>query len=171
MDIVLLLGLLMVGEGMIFLPFIIIGRLGGWPEGFWRLLRIKYFVFWIIDADNTLNRHVMIWKNLKTHSPTYFDFHDKRFYIDKSNTLRSKGRPAWAYLPDNAFPVPILTKDRDKILDPEKIQKAFRTHVVKEMFRLRELTNKQNQRNYMKYLLYGVVFLGTIYILVAFHVI
>jgi hypothetical protein len=168
-DLGLLLILLIVGEIIIMLPFLIFMRLGGYPVGLWRILRIKFFFFWLIDPDNTLNKIPYRWNHIQTHSPSYFDYKGKRFYIDKQNTMRSLGRPAWMYFPDNAFPVPVLTAERTRLLDPEKVKKAFNNEMLKQWYRIRNPEQKGFQIG--RIVIYGVIALVALFVLLSLHVI
>lgn len=160
---------LMIGEMILIIPFAIFMRLGGWPEGLWRILRLKYFVFWILDADNTMMRHILLWKEIKTHSPSYFDWKGKRYYIDKLNTLRSKGRPAWLYQPNNGFPIPALTMNRQSV-DPEAIRTAFRSKTLQDYMRFRE-GKKENPTNWSRIILFMGLGVLAIIVLAMLHVI
>lgn len=168
-DLGLIIFLLIGGELILMAPAIIFMKLGGYPIGLWRILRIKFFFFWLIDPDNTLNKIPYRWSNIKTHSPSYFDYKGKRFYIDKQNTMRSLGRPAWMYFPDNAFPVPVLTAERTRLLDPEKVKKAFNNEMLKQWYRIR---NKEKEGlPFGRIFLYGAIALLVLLMLLSFHVI
>lgn len=160
---------LLIGELMLIIPFGIFIRLGGWPEGAWRIFRLKYFVFFIYDADGTAIRHISLWKNIKTHSPSYFDDHGHRYFIDKLNTERSKGRPAWRYTVNNSFPIPVFTMNRQSV-DSEAIRTAFNSKQLQDYMRFRE-GKRESNTNWSRIALYGFVVIITIFILASLHVI
>lgn len=160
---------LMIGEIILIFPFAIFMRLGGYPEGLWRILRFKYFTFKIYDADKTPMRHIMLFHNIKTHSPSYFDFKGHRYYIDTLNTERDKGRPSWRYLVNNAFPIPIFTMNRQSV-DAEAIRKAFNSKQLQDYLHFRE-GKKESNTNWSRIILAMALGVLGIFVLVSLHVI
>jgi hypothetical protein len=136
-DYTIVIAELFISEMILIIPVMLFMRLGGWPEGFYRIFRIKYFAFWDIDSDNSLIPHVLHWRHLKTHSPTYFDYKGKRYYTDEFNTMRRNGRPAWMYKKNNAFPIPVNTMQRQSV-DAEAIRKAFNSKQLQDYLQSRE---------------------------------
>jgi len=133
----LLIGL-MILEFLMMIPVIAFARLGGWPEGFYRIFRIKYFAFRYLDADLELRKAVLRWTEIKVHSPAYFDFRGRRFYIDKLNTIKANGRASWLYPAlENGFPFPLVTMDRQSV-DSEAIREAFNSKQLKDYLHARE---------------------------------
>lgn len=153
--------LLALGQWIIMIPFGIFFKLGGYPEGAYRMFRIQYFVFYILGPDMGFSRHTKKLVDIKTHSPSYFDDGGKRYYIDRANMARSNGRPAWYYDPRNAFPIPWFT-DKGKELDPEKVKRAFKTDIVKQVYHLRD-EPKIAKGSPIKYLAYASVALVAMY--------
>lgn len=137
---ILLFGVMMI-EFIMIVPFLIWIRLGGNPEGTYRIFRVKYFVYWVVDHDGSLVRNTMKWSRIMTKSPAHF-VDDKNGdpsmtrYVDKQNTGRSRGRPAWMYHIDNAIPIPYISGYRDKVLDPITINRAYRTEIDRRLDRI-----------------------------------
>ena len=146
------------------IPFGIFFKLGGYPEGAYRMFRIPYFVFYMLQPDMSFARHPKKLRDIKTHSPSFFDWSGKRFYIDRANTARSNGRPAWYYDPRNSFPIPWFT-DKGKELDPEKVKRAFKTEIIKQIYKLREEPTIRKGSN-VKYLAYASVALVAFYFII-----
>lgn len=119
-------------------PFIIFIRLGGWPEGYYRMFRIKYFSAIFIDSEGTPQRFPLKSKLLTTGAPelpSYFSFKGfanavGRYYLDKKEQTKHNGRMSQYYWPDNPFPIPILTLSKNAVLSAESLEKAFHDETV-----------------------------------------
>ncbi len=134
------LATLLIGIQIIVLvPLLVIFRLGGIPEGIWRLLHIKYFVFFILDPDNTPIRHVKKFVYMQVKSPEHFNYGNRIFYTDKQNMTRSKGRPSWYYTPNNSIPIPMVTGTQDsKVFDPMTIWRFANIDIERRILSLRK---------------------------------
>src|SRR5207247_9707282 len=81
-------------------PMILFVKLGGWPEGFFRIFRVKYFSPIFIDCQNTPRRFPLRSSIIKTGDPTlppYFEYKGcstgvVRYYLDKSDQTKHNGR-------------------------------------------------------------------------------
>lgn len=123
--------------GVIVSTLAIFLRLGGWPEGYYRIMRIPRFIYFIIDTDGNPVRHCIKASKIIVQSPPKFlDLNGKVRYIDRPNLTRSKGAPSHYYQPDNALPNTMLTGNRDLILDPRRIDRAYRTEIVTRLFKI-----------------------------------
>jgi hypothetical protein len=130
--------------GVNLLIFMMIGpliawiRLGGHPEGTYRIFRVKYFSAIFIDAEGTPRRFPLRQSLLKTGAPelpAYFEFKGfangvGRYYTDKLNQTKHSGRMSQYYMPDNPFPIPIMTMARSALLGAEQLEKAFNDETV-----------------------------------------
>lgn len=145
------------------IPVAIFVRLGGWPEGYYRIARIKYFVYFILDPDNTPIRFVSKMNNMKVKSPMHFNHSGNTYYPDKQNTCRSKGRPAWYFQRDQSVAIPIVTGNRDPLLNPITINKAYRIDVLGNLNKLKK--DKSTHANY--FLIAGLVIATILGILLA----
>ncbi len=148
-------------------PIMVFMRLGGWPEGFYRIFRIKYFAFWLIDTDGALIPHILHWRHLKTHSPTYFDYKGHRYYTDTYNTMKRNGRSAWMYTTANAFPIPTISMKRQSV-DSEAIRTAFNSKQLQDYLRARE--GKQEKSNLGRYALIAILAIVFLFLIsMVFH--
>lgn len=141
-------------------------KLGGHPEGTYRILRIAYFVQFLFLEDGTIKRHVFKWDRIITASPPHFITKNGTFYIDRENSARSRGRPAWYYHIGKALPVPINTgqfQTPGYNLDPLTIKRAYRTDIAR---RLRSISEPKLKLRWLLWVLAGLVVLGIIYYLV-----
>lgn len=136
-------------ELLIAIPLIAFARLGGWPEGFYRIFRIKYFAFRYYDADGEMKVVPLKWTEIKTHSPSYFDYHGARHYVDKDNTDKRNGRPAWLYPNiDAPFPFPTHTYPHTKI-SAEAIRNAFNSKQLQDYLKARERGIVQDEKSHL----------------------
>lgn len=181
-DITSLIVYAILGEFILLGPFAIFVRLGGYPEGYYRLLKIRYFGFVLYDPDGTPLRRVKKSSSIITKSPPHFNYSFKgadgakisrTFYIDKPNAERFRGRPQWRYTQDNALPIPIFTGkvsislengttiertfgEADKKLEPRAIFKAYNTDIPSDLLKLGQDKPKKGPN----WLLIGGVALG-----------
>lgn len=118
----------------IMIPMFIWVKLGGHPEGTYRILRIKYFSAIFIDSEGTPQRFPIKSKELKTGSPelpSYFEYRGfakgvGRYYLDKKEQTKHNGRMSQYYFPDNPFPIPIMTMAKnDVVVAAERLEKEF----------------------------------------------
>src|SRR5689334_2648657 len=106
---IFLIGGFVVFEIITIIPLAIFLRLGGYPEGLWRILRIPRFAFILYTPDGEPIRRVKKMSEIKVKSPPHFDFNGRTYYTSKENAERVKGAPQWRYTPDNSLPIPIFT--------------------------------------------------------------
>lgn len=123
-----------------FLPLLIFFRvwysLGGWPEAWYRLRRVDYFVQFIREASGKITRHVHKWDKIRRNSPAMFSFKGGDWLVDEDLQSRSNGRPAWFYNYNDARPIPMGV---DKLrCDPVLIQKGFRNKTIGDIHRTGE---------------------------------
>lgn len=145
------------------LPLLIWIRLGGHPEGTYRILRIKYFSPIFIDAGRTPRRFILRFKELKTGAPTlpaYFRITGfanalGRYYVDPSNTTNHNGRESWYYHPDNPFPIPMLTLRKEAMISAQELEKAFNDETVIDFLKVGK-ERKKSTSNRNLYLAIGV---------------
>jgi hypothetical protein len=152
------------------IPLIAFIRLGGWPEGFYRIFRIKYFSAIFIDAEGTPRRFPLRFSILKTGAPelpAYFEYKGfangvGRYYTDKLNQTKHNGRMSQYYYPDNPFPIPIMTMARSTLLGAEQLEKAFNDETVIDFLKVgKEKKEKKSSRLKTLAILF-IVFIATV---------
>ena len=153
---------------MIFLMFIfgfllIWVRLGGWPEGTYRIFRIPYFSAIFVDAGGTPRRFPLKLKELKTGEntlPAYFHF--KGFanaigiYYTSPNPTKHNGRDSWYYYPDNPFPIPLRDFKSTVSINASQLEKAFNNHTMEDFLGIGKPDIKPKSRIKWLYLGLGV---------------
>lgn len=120
---------------MIMIPAFIWVKLGGHPEGTYRILRKKYFSAIFIDGEGTPQRFPLPSELIKTGAPElppYFTLKKPlfsngvgRYYLDKKEQTKHTGRMSQYYFPDNPFPIPIMTLSKNPSISAEGLEKAF----------------------------------------------
>ena len=141
-------------------------KLGGHPEGTYRILRIVYFVQFMFLEDGTIKRKVWNWNRIITSSPPHFTTKQGTFYIDRENSAKSRGRSAWYYHVGKALPIPINTgqfKTPGYNLDPLTIKRAYKTDIER---RLRSISKERIRFGWLWWVLILLVGLGIFYYLV-----
>ncbi len=111
-------------------------KLGGHPEGTYRILRTPYFAQYILLEDGSITRKVFKWSRIVTASPPHFITKDGMFYIDRSNSAKSKGRPAWFYHVNNSIPIPINMKPI--VIDAKTVKRGYRTEIARRLHSIAE---------------------------------
>lgn len=154
----LILGLLF-GQLLLFIPIILIGKLGGPKIAFYRALKISWMSIGIIDHDGSRHWHPIKMSDIKTLSPPHIEFKGRTRYIDNTNFTRRFGAPAQEWHIDNALPIPIIRGFRDVILDPVTVTKAYNTDILRRFYNLAKEANKKVKSNA---LLYAILILGCI---------
>jgi hypothetical protein len=138
------------------LPLIAWIRLGGHPEGTYRIFRIKYFSPIFIDAEKTPRRFILRMVAIKTGAPElppYFEYRGfangvGRYYLDPTNQTRHTGRMSQYYYPDNPFPIPMLTMARNPLMSAESLEKAFNDESVLDFLKVgKERKKSSSNRN------------------------
>lgn len=138
-------------------------KLGGHPEGTYRIFGIRHFAQVLFLEDGTPKRKVYHWNKMITASPSHFINKDGLFYIDRDNTAKTRGCPTWYHHKGKALPIPIFTgqfKTPGYNLDPLTIKRAYKTDIDR---RLRSISKSRVSFGWMWYALAGLVVLGLIY--------
>lgn len=152
------------------IPLIAIISLGGPKEAFFRIFRVKYFAHIHYDSDREARRTITRSVEIQTHSPSYFDWSNKRWYIDSLNTERYHGRPQWRYVGNNSFPLPSFTMDRQSV-DAEAIRKAFNSKQLQDYLHARERGAVKEESHLTRNIaLLGLVIVMIIVLIVGFHI-
>lgn len=149
---------------IMFVPFIAWIKLGGHPEGTYRIFRIKYFSAIFIDTENTPRRFPLRLSKIKTGAPTlppYFEYHGfanavGRYYTNPKGATRHNGRSSWYYYPDNPFPIDILKMGSDPLISAEGLERAFADETVIDFTKVGKERKKSQGSN--RLLLGGVIF-------------
>ena len=158
-EIVILVAYAIVAEIVLMAPYIAFMRLGGYPEGLWRIIKIRYFGFVIYDPDGTPIRRVKKMSEVIVKSPPHFEWSKKTFYLHTPNAERFHGRPQWRYTPDNSLPIPMFTgkveitlldgtilvreSNMKEKLDPRDIFKAYNTDIPSDLLKLGQEKKKK----------------------------
>ena len=147
-----------IGYYIILISMAIWYKLGGHPEGTYRILRTPYFAQYILLEDGTITRKVFKWSRIVTASPPHFITKDGMFYIDKENSAKSKGRPAWFYHVNNAIPIPINMKPI--VIDSKTVKRGYRTEIAR---RLHSIAEPRIKFGSLMWLLILIVILFSVY--------
>lgn len=146
-------------------PLIAFVKLGGWPEGFYRIFRIKYFSPIFIDSENTPRRFPLRSSIIKTGDPKlppYFEYKGfangvGRYYLDKLNQTKHNGRMSQYYYPDNPFPIPLLTMAANPVISAESLEKMYNDESILDFLKVgKEKAEKKSSRLKTLLLLAGV---------------
>ena len=108
-------------------------RLGGWPEAWYRIKRIPYFVQVVFGPDGTPDRYVHAQSIIRRHSPPMFEFSGKLWGVDEENQARDTGRPCYYYNFDDLSPIPILHWKKGTKIDPALVRAAFKNDTIERM--------------------------------------
>ncbi len=166
----IIFGLLVI-EIVMAIPLVVFVRLGGWPEGYYRIFKIRYFGFVVYDPDGTPIRRVKKMSKVKVKSPPHFEWNKKTFYLHNPNAERFHGRPQWRYTPDNSLPIPMFTGNVEVVLDdgtilkrempndrldPRSIFKAYNQDVTSDLLKM-GTEKKKKGPNYLLIVGVGLV--------------
>lgn len=118
---------------MIMVPLLIWIKLGGYPEGTYRIFRIPYFSAIFIDAGGTPRRYPLRLTELKKEAPDLPEFFVikkfsnslGRYYVDSKQATRHNGRDSWYYYPDNPYPIPLRHFEAPFTISASQLEKAF----------------------------------------------
>jgi hypothetical protein len=129
---------------MIMIPLILWIKLGGYPEGTYRIFRIQYFSAIFIDAGGTPRRFPLRMSKLQTGDPqlpAFFEFHGfsnsiGRYYTNPQQTTRHNGRDSWYYYPDNPFPIPIRNLATGTNLSAVQLNKAWKDDTMEQFLHI-----------------------------------
>lgn len=125
------------------------GRLGGWPEAYYRIRRISYFAHFVFAADGQPDRDVHRWTAIKHQSPAQFECRGKMWGVEPEAMARSIGRPALYYNYDNMIPIPLFRwteKQRNGSqeitkINPAAVMAAYKDETIQNIHNWRRKTN------------------------------
>ena len=137
-------------------------KLGGWPEGTYRMFRIPYFSAIFLDAGRTPRRFPIKLSELKTEAPDLPQFFlykvftkDKaRYYTHPSIATRHNGRDSWYYFPDNPYPIDWISNQRKDLISAQQLEKALDSNLMEDFLGIGKPKVKPKG---WKRLLYGAV--------------
>lgn len=150
-------------------------KLGGWPEGTYRMARIDYFSAIFIDAQGTPRRFPIKSKELKTGDntlPPSFKFTGfanaiGQYFTNPAQATRHNGRPSWYYYPDNPFPIPLRDLKNPLHINASQLEKAFNNDTMTEFLGIGKPEPKKKSRVRWLYLALGLfsffLIIGLIY--------
>lgn len=121
------------------LAFRVWNMLGGWPEAWYRIRRISYFVDYIRGPDKRFRKHVFKAAIIQHHSPAMFAFGRGSYLVpDNEASNSASGAPLWFHNWDDSRPIPVtLGKDAEfrERMPPEVIRKGFESKVAADIHR------------------------------------
>jgi hypothetical protein len=115
------------------LPYMVIAKLGGWPEGWYRITRKPYFVEFILEPDMSITRRVHLQKMIQTNSLPQYSFQNKTRFIDRTNTIRSRGRFGGFYHSDDSIPIPVVTYPQRGEVDAFKVDTFLKNDSIERL--------------------------------------
>ena len=124
-------------------------RLGGWPEGWYRIIGTDYLQDYIIGPTGKIERPYIKLKDLETHSPAKFTFttqgakKEGDFFLGDNNCKFSnpKNAPAYLHTFDDARPIPVWNRDTPR-MDATLVHAGYKNDILERRHRL----NQQPQR-------------------------
>jgi len=157
-------------------PLILFMKLGGWPEGFYRIFRVKYFSPIFIDSENTPRRFPLKSSIIKTGDPNlppYFEYKGfsngvGRYYLDKVNQTKHNGRMSQYYYPDNPFPIPLLTLAHNPMISAESLEKMYNDETVLDFLKVGKEKKTAKGRGWLLYAIIGLVMLAVVILTLRF---
>lgn len=140
----------------IMIPAFIWVKLGGHPEGTYRILRKKYFSAIFIDGEGTPQRFPLPSSLIVTGAPElppYFSLKKPlfsngvgRYYLDKKEQTKHTGRMSQYYFPDNPFPIPIMTLSNNPAISAERLEKAFNDETLVQFLQVGKEKKEKKSR-------------------------
>lgn len=158
-DFFLVLG---IGLGVVFgvvIFTVVFFKLGGWPEFWYRVNDVQYFVEGVIEEDGTTGRNILKSEIIKGTPPMYSS-HGKKRTIDPENTARYHGRPYWIYNIDDFNPIPIFHWERGPIISAGEVEAAFERKALQDM-------HDVGKKNSLSFILILIVIVGIAAIVIA----
>jgi len=157
-------------------PLILFVKLGGWPEGFFRIFRVKYFSPIFIDSENTPRRFPLRSSIIKTGDPNlppYFEYKGfsngvGRYYLDKMNQTKHNGRMSQYYYPDNPFPIPLLTLSHNPMISAESLEKMYNDESILDFLKVGKEKKAQKGRGWLLYAVIGLVMIAVVILTLRF---
>jgi len=157
-------------------PLILFVKLGGWPEGFFRIFRVKYFSPIFIDSENTPRRFPLRSSIIKTGDPNlppYFEYKGfsngvGRYYLDKMNQTKHNGRMSQYYYPDNPFPIPLLTLSHNPMISAESLEKMYNDESILDFLKVGKEKKAQKGRGWLLYGVIGLVMIAVVILTLRF---
>src|SRR2546429_5167290 len=128
--------LVYLGASPFVLAILIIAKLGGPLEAYYRLSRIPYFAMTVFMPDGSEAFAVLRWTLIQKHSPPSFSYNGKMRQIDNKNMGRHHGRPKWFYNYDDLTALPILHWNEGNKIDPSLIDGAWNNKFLEDVSRL-----------------------------------
>ncbi len=157
-------------------PMVLFIKLGGWPEGFFRIFRVKYFSPIFIDAENTPRRFPLRSSIIKTGDPNlppYFEYKGfsnavGRYYLDKMNQTKHNGRMSQYYYPDNPFPIPLLTLSHNPMISAESLEKMYHDESILDFLKVGKEKKTTKGRGWLLYAVIGLVMIAVVILTLRF---
>jgi hypothetical protein len=128
--------LLYLGISPFVLATLIIYKLGGPREAYFRLSRIPYFAITVFLPDGSEVFEVLRYSLIQRHSPAMFSFNGKMRQIDDKNMGRHNGRPKWFFNWDDMTALPIMHWNGGNKIDPSLIDGAWNNKFLEDLSRL-----------------------------------
>ena len=128
--------LVYLGASPFVLAILIIAKLGGPREAYFRLSRIPYFAITVFMPDGSELFEVLRWSLIQRHSPASFSYNGKMRQIDDKNVGRHHGRPKWFFNWDDMAALPILHWNDGNKIDPALIDGAWNNKFLEDLSRL-----------------------------------
>jgi hypothetical protein len=115
--------------------FVIWKKLGGWPEAYYRIRRIEYFVQWVWGPTREPGRWVHKTTIIDTKKNS-FRYGDKDWQLKEDAMGRDTGRPAWYYLHDETEPLPLFEFKKGAKMTPDMITAAYENDCIERVHRI-----------------------------------
>lgn len=120
-------------------------RLGGWPEGWYRLRGIDYLQDYIIGPTGKVERPFIKIKDLQVHSPAKFSYQasgspvsgDYVLGDNKCKIANPKGAPAYVHTFDDSRAIPIWDRDSPR-MDPALVHAGYKNDVLERRHKLNQ---------------------------------
>jgi len=129
--------LIYLGASPFVLATLIIYKLGGPLEAYYRIARIPYFAMTVFGPDGTEGFALLRYELInRKGSPPSFSYNGKMREIDDSNHGYHHGRPKWFYNYDDMHALPILHWNDKHKINPALIDAAWNDKFLEELMRL-----------------------------------
>jgi hypothetical protein len=128
--------LVYLGASPFILAILIIAKLGGPREAYYRLSRIPYFGMTVFMPDGSELFEVLRYSLIQKHSPASFSYNGKMRQIDDKNMGRHNGRPKWFFNWDDMAALPIMHWNEGNKIDPSLIDGAWNNKFLEDLSRL-----------------------------------
>ena len=121
-------------------PFIfiilLVYKLGGPQEAYYRIFRIPYFAMTVFMPDGSEAFAVLPYRLIQRHSPASFSYNGKMRQIDDRNMGRHNGRPKWFYNWDDMTALPVMHWNDGNKIDPSLLDAAWNNKFLEDLSRL-----------------------------------